>query len=105
MDLNAIKKDYVQKYRLIGEQKFYRNLLSFAIKRLVFIQNDGYSGLLSPELDFLRLSENFLFLYRRESEDIYLDLSRVFRKAAHKIYRILLKKNLTSKNIKFLNAA
>ena len=34
---------------------------------------------------------------------IYLDIAKVFRKVAHKIYRVMLKKSLTPKNSKFLN--
>lgn len=98
----TLKSDYVSRYNAVGEQKFYRNLLCYAINKLIKIRDDEYSGT-SPELEFLDYSERFLFLYRREGDSIYLELSKVFRKAAHKIYRMMLKKGMTPKNMKFLN--
>lgn len=95
-------KDYVSRYHSIGEQRFYRDLLHYAVTKIISINKGEYKGT-SPELEFLDYSERFLFLYRRESEDTYLELSKVFRKAGHKMYRIMLKKGMTPRNAKFLN--
>lgn len=96
------KNDHISKYHAIGEQRFYRNLLCYAINKLIKIRDEEYPGT-SPELEFLEHSERFLFLYRREADPTYLEISKLFRKAAHKIYRMMLKKGMTNKNLKFLN--
>ncbi len=98
----TLKQDFVERYRSVGEQKFYRNLLCYAINKLIKIRDDEYTGT-SPEIEFISYSERFLFLYRRESDPVNLELSRVFRKAANKIYRMMLKKEMTQRNPKFLN--
>lgn len=102
MSVEALKKEFVPKYLAAGEAKFYKFLLLYALNKLVYLEKGSYTGV-SPELDFLNYYEQFIILYRREGEGVYLDLARVFRRAAHKIYRILLKKKMTEKNIRFLN--
>jgi hypothetical protein len=102
MSVEALKKEFVPKYQAIGEIKFYRFLLFYAMNKLIYIENGTYKGT-SPELEFMNYYDRFIILYRREGEDIYLDLGRVFRRASHKIYRALLKKNMIEKNTKFLN--
>ena len=94
--------DTVAKYNSIGETKFYSFLLSDAIVKLVGLQSGTYSGI-SPEIELLNNSEKYLQLYRREDVDTYLAISRVYRKAGHKIYRLLLKKGIINKSKKFLN--
>ena len=102
MSVEALKKEFVPKYLAAGEPKFYRFLLVYALDKLVLLEKEDYKGV-SPELEFIGYYDQFIILYRREGEDIYLNLARVFRKAAHKIYRTMLKQSLTEKNIKFLN--
>lgn len=103
MSDTLFKKDFIDKYNAVGEEKFYKFLLTYAINKLIKIRDGEYKGTSSPELEFLEHSEKFLLLSRREGDDVYLGISRVFRKAAHKIYRMMLKKNMTVRNIKFLN--
>jgi len=102
MSVEALKKEFVPKYQAIGEFKFYRFLLFYAMNKLISIENGSYKGI-SPELEFMNYYDQFIMLYRREGEEIYLDLGRVFRRAGHKIYRSLLRKDLTQSNNKFLN--
>ena len=102
MTAEALKKEFVPKYLASGEVKFNQFLLFYALNKLVSIENGDFKGI-SPELEFMNYYDRFLILYRREGESIYLDLSRVFRKIAHKIYRTLLKKKITERNSKFLN--
>jgi hypothetical protein len=105
MSVEALKKDFVPKYLAAGEEKFYRFLLLFALNKLIFINKvgkDSFKGE-SPELEFLDYYDQFIILYRREGEEIYLDLARVFRKAGHKVYRVMLKKKMTERNNRFLN--
>lgn len=102
MSVKALKKEFVSKYLTEGESKFYRYLLFDAINKLIHIESGTYNGI-SPEMELIKYYEQFITLYRREGEETYLDLSRIFRKAAHKIYRVLLKKKLIEKNLTFLN--
>lgn len=102
MSGDTLKKD-INKYNLIGEQKFYRFLLCEAINKLIKIRDGDFKSHISPEIDLLDYSDKFLFLYRRDDQEVYLKISRTFRKAAHKIYRIMLKKQMTERNLKFLN--
>lgn len=101
MSADVITSD-LDKYHTIGEQKFYKHLLCQAIAKIVKIRNDEYKGT-SPEMEYLNFSEKFLILYRREGIMEHLEVSKIFRKAAHKIYRIMLKKKMISVNSKFLN--
>lgn len=102
MSGDPLKNEFVEKYHSVGEQRFYRFLLCYAINKLIKIRDEEYSGS-SPELEFLDYSEKFLFLYRRNDEEVFIEMSRIFRKAAHKIYRLMLKKSMTPRNAKFLN--
>lgn len=102
MSVEALKKEFVPKYLAAGELRFYRFLLFYAMNKLIYIERGDYKGK-SPEIDFMDYYDQFIILYRREGEEVYLDLSRVFRRAAHKIYRVMLKKKLTEKNSRFLN--
>jgi hypothetical protein len=101
MIAEALKKEYMPKY-LDGEHKLYRFLLLSALKKLVMIEKGDYKGN-SPELELLDYHDQFIILYRREGERVYLGMASVLRKAAHKIYRVMLKKNMTPYNPKFLN--
>lgn len=102
MSVEVLKKAFVPKYLADGELKFYRALLPYALNKLIQIEGGLYKGL-SPELEFLEYYDQFMILYRREGEEVYLNMARIFRKAAHKIYRTMLKKNLSQSNPKFLN--
>src|ERR1700743_2719017 len=97
------QKNLIDKYRSIGEHKFYHFLLSSGIEKIVQMKSDDDFGMMSPELEFLECANNFLYLYRKNNEKILMDMSRIFRKAGHKLYRILLKKNMIQTNNKFLN--
>jgi hypothetical protein len=102
MSVDGLKKEFVPKYQAVGEPKFYRFLLLYALNKLIYIEKGSFKGV-SPETEFLDYYDQFIILYRREGEEIYLDLGRVFRRAAHKIYRIMLKKKMIEKNPRFLN--
>lgn len=102
MSTDGLKKEFVPKYLAVGEQKFYRFLLVYALNKLVFIDKGTYIDT-TPDLEFLDYHNQFIILYRREGEEVYLQVARLFRKAAHRIYRIMLKKGMTVPNAKFLN--
>ena len=102
MSAERLKKDFVEKYVSEGEDKFYRYLLLLALKKLILINKGNYRGS-SPHLELLECYNQFLSLYRKEGEDIYLQMARTFRKVAHRIYRIMLKKDMIKEDNKFLN--
>jgi hypothetical protein len=99
----VLKNEFIPKYLAAGERKFYRFLLVFALNKLVLIEKGTFKGA-TPDLQFLDCYEQFIILYRREGEEVYLELARLFRRAAHKIYRIMLKKKMTAPNSKFLQS-
>lgn len=103
MDIDLFKSEFVSKYKSVGEEQFYKFLLVQAITKLVAIESGSYKGI-SPELEFLNYSDKFIILYRREGDEILLKLAKIFRRTAHRVYRIMLKKSMTVTNAKFLNA-
>lgn len=99
---NDFKKEFIDKYKVVGEQKFYNFILTFGIDKLSKLSNGDIKGI-SPEIEFIDYYDKFLMLYRRNNDKDCLLLAKIFRKAAHKIYRVGLKKKLIDKNTKFLN--
>jgi hypothetical protein len=102
MSTEALKSEFIPKFLAVGEHKFYRHLLMYGVNRMKDMEKGLYKDA-HPELVLLNCYDQFIILYRRESESIYLDLARVFRRAAHKTYRMMLKKKMTERNSKFLN--
>ena len=102
MSAEDLKNEFVPKYQKVGDKKFYQFLLTYALNKLIAIEDKSYKGVY-PDLEYLGYYEQFMILYRREGEDIYIDLARIFRRAGHRIYRIMLKKKIIKKNLKFLN--
>jgi hypothetical protein len=98
----ALKASFIDKYKSKGEDKFYSLLLTLAVDRMIEIKNGKKAS--PPEEDLLSYYEKFLIMYRREGEELYLDIAKVFRRAAHKIYRISVKNNNIKPNCKFLHA-
>lgn len=102
MTADTLKKQFLPKYLSSGEERFYNFLLFYAVSKLSAIDKKEYKGI-PPHLEFLEYYDQFIILYRREGDEIYLNIAKVFRKAAHKMYRIMLKKQFTPRNNKFLN--
>lgn len=102
MSVEALKEKFVPQYLLVGDIKFYRFLLLYALNKLIYIEKGSYKGM-SPELELLSYYDQLIILYRKEGEEVYLDMARSFRRAAHKVYRVMLKKKMTIRNAKFLN--
>ena len=94
--------DLYNKYISVGEKKFYRNMLVYYLNKLMLIEKNEYKGI-SPEIELLEYYDYFVILYRRQGEENILQLAKLIRKIAHKIYRIMLNKSLTERNSKFLN--
>lgn len=102
MDIKKLKTEFLPKYKTLGENKFYELLLSLAMKK-VNILNAHDKKRQYPDQELLVCYEQFLHIYRRENDIIFLEIAKIFRRAAHTIYRVMLSKKLTARNAKFLN--
>lgn len=68
-----------------GENGLYKYAIAAGIKRSVKVEN--------PENEILDLSDSFFILFRRTGEEKYFFIGKILRRAAHVIYRQLLKIN------------
>jgi hypothetical protein len=102
MNADFLKKEFLTKYTSLGTDKFYKSLLAYSVKKMVVVQKEN-NGPILTHVELLDYSDQFIILYRREGDVNCLEISKIFRKIAHKLYRILLKNSLTNKNDKFLN--
>lgn len=96
------KKLFLAKYSSFGNEKFYKFLLNYADSRIASSRDT--KGL-SPEIELMDYHDKFMILYRKESDIAYLEIAKLFRKAAHRIYRVMLNRGVIEKNDKFLNLA
>lgn len=101
MGVDDLKQKIMETYRAYGKDKFYRSILFCQLNKLVLISNGTYKGI-SPDLECLENYDQFLILFRREGDQNYLDIAKLFRKVAHKVHRIMLKQKMTIYNNKFL---
>jgi hypothetical protein len=106
------KKLFKTKYESFGCDKFYQFLLNYASNKVAEKEEVSKkpkakmkddANKISPEIELMDYSDRFLDLFRGEGEITYLDIARLFRRAGHKVYRIMLKKNMVKKNSRFLN--
>ena len=98
MSADGLKQEYIA----IGKDKFYRDLLVCAFKKLILIEQGAFRGL-TPELEYLDQYGQFIILYRRTGDGELLEIAKMLRKAANKVYRIMLKKNMTKRDDRFFN--
>jgi hypothetical protein len=97
-----LKKEIINKYKKMGQEKFNRFLVTYCLNILINIQEGNHAGML-PHIELLNYYDKFLAAYRSENKEEYLEIAYSFRKIAHKIYRLSLKKKIAEKNLKFLN--
>ncbi len=102
MSVEGLKQIYIPQYLIAGKEKFYKLLLINALNKLIMINKGTFRGI-TPDIEYLLCYEQLIILYRREGEGGYLEMASVFRRLAHKIYRIMLKRGMTSYNSNFLN--
>ena len=95
---NQIHQLFVSKYSSIGEERFYKFLLTFGLGKIADKSTSN------PALELIEYYDMFLKLYRRENNSVHLELAKQFRRAAHRIYRIMLKKKLMPASKKFLHS-
>lgn len=74
--------EYLKKH---GEQILYKRTVGEGL--IAIVDN--------PEIDFLLLdySDSFFTLYRKTGEEEYFTLGKILRRAAHVIYRQIMKQN------------
>lgn len=93
---NKVKTEYLHTLRKHGHEAAYRRAIGNAFIRLKDTNH--------PEIELLDLSEAFLTLYRRSGDGNYFALSRIIRRAAHAVYRELLRMGHNDEiNARFLN--
>lgn len=98
---DTISKTFIEKYKSIGKEQFYNFILTFAVDKLFKLQMSSHKGT-SPEIELLEYYNKFLSFYRSGKGDECLELAKIFRKAAHKIYRVGLKKGMVKESNNFL---
>lgn len=96
---NTSKQVFVQRFEADGPEEFYIFLVHYVDTR---IKDGSGNKAISPEMELINYSDQFLQIFRRENKEIYREISRCFRRAAHKAYRKLLRKKIIKKNTKFL---
>jgi len=104
MNADALKQQFLQQHISKGDVKFYNMLIVYSLNNIILIIKNDFKGT-SPNIELMDYYDQFIILYRREGDAKYLQIAKLFRKAANKIYRIMLKKNLATKNTRFLNVA
>jgi hypothetical protein len=90
-------KNYLEMLVLHGEEGLYRRTISMGIMRYA-------ANVKHPEIDILDLSDAFFVVYKKEEIENYYIIGRVLRRAAHTLYRKLLKSKNNKINTRFLNA-
>lgn len=89
-------KTYQDMLFVHGEIGLYRRAVGSGIMRYA-------SNIKKPEVELLDLSEAFFIANRRGEDQALFTIGKVLRRAAHTLYRKLLKENNGEINIRFLN--
>jgi hypothetical protein len=106
------KKLFKTKFETFGTEKFYQFLLNYATNKIAEKEEVSKkprakmkddANKISPEIELMDYSDRFLELFRGEGEIAYLSIAKLFRRAGHKIYRMMLKKSLAKRCDRFLN--
>ncbi len=90
-----VQEEYEDRLAEKGSTDFYRHIIGSAII------NIGQFD--TPEEYYLNQSEAFVILYRQTGNGNYLDISRILRRAAHRLYRQYMRMHMREKNDRFLN--
>lgn len=100
----ASQQKFRKKFETVGPEEFYTLLCDYAKAKIEEIEkNSSLEENISPEAELLNLSNQFWQIYKREEKNIYKEISYVFKRAANKTYRMLLRKKMIKKSNKFLN--
>lgn len=95
-----ITEKHIAEYKILldkkGEEGFYRHAVATGIKLSITKKN--------PEVDMLELSECCLLLNRQTGDQLYATFSRIFKRAAHTLFRQFNKEEDKKISKKFLRA-
>lgn len=91
----ANKKSILTLYKSIGNNKLYKVLISTGIYEIA-------NGSIDIDDKYLDFYKSHLALYRRGEDEDNLSISKIYRRAAHKLNRILIKIGKKPKSAKFL---
>ena len=80
----------------LGEIRLYERAVGDGIKRFAH-------GVKSPEIELLDMAEAFFMAHRRGEGEEFFTIGRALRRAAHTVYRTLLKQKTSTVNPRFLN--
>lgn len=89
-----VANTYINMLKKYGENGLYRKAIGLSVIKYA-------SDFKNPEIELLNISESFFLLYRRKGEDIYFTIGKIFRRAAHTLYRNLQKE---ADNKRFIRA-
>lgn len=79
-----------------GEEGLYRRAVGSGIMRYA-------SNIKNPELELLDISDAFFIANRRDEDQALFTIGKILRRAAHTLYRKLLKEKQGEVNFRFLN--
>ena len=84
-----ICNNYVAMLKEHGENGLYRRAIGAGFLRLAKNNN--------PDLEILDYADAFFSLYRRTGDDSYFSIGKALRRAAHAVYRELMRQNKDKK--------
>ena len=92
----SMKEYSIKVLKTNGEDALFQCIVRTAVATAIGSETDE-----NHEEELLDLSESFMALYRRTGDDDLKDISRIYRKAAHKLHRELkkVKKHSFSKRL------
>lgn len=95
-----ITEKHIEEYTKLldkkGEDGFYRHVVAVGIKRSTQDEH--------PEIQTLHMSDAFFLLNRQTGDNLYSIFGRLFRRAAHTLYRQFNKEEDKKVSKKFLRA-
>lgn len=102
-DSKKFKSIFYDKYKKIGELQFYNYLLNYCLTKINSIEKLKYKGIY-PHIEMMKYHDMAMKIFRKEknNDSNFIRLAKIFRKVAHKIYRVMLKKDLIETNYLFL---
>jgi len=97
------KSFFYDKYNKMGDYNFYNYLVTYCNGKISLIEESKYSDIY-PHIEMMKYHDMAIKLFRVENykDNILIKLAKIFRKVAHKVYRLMLKKQLIEKNYLFL---
>lgn len=103
--------DFLKKFDSVGKDKFYEFILCHSLEKLSeYVLNSKSKNKtikannILPHIYLHCFYDKFLTLYRRESDQKYLEIAKTLRKVAHKIYRIMIQQKIIEPDTRFIRS-